>query len=184
MLMRTSRWISTAALLLAMLAAAATAGDLPRKAPDFAIGMAGGKILTLSQYKGKAVIVAFILTYCSHCQMTTGVLNKLQKEYGPRGLQVLGSAVEPDAESHLALFVKNYTPAFPVGFNTQAVAGAFFQPTGKLPNMPLLAFIDKQGIIRDQREGEDEAFFGNLEQNLRKEIEALLKPAASKSNVH
>jgi cytochrome oxidase Cu insertion factor (SCO1/SenC/PrrC family) len=175
MLMRTSRSIPAAAVLLTVFAALAPAADLPRKAPDFAIGMPGGKSLPLSQYKGKAVIVAFILTYCSHCQNATAVLSKLQPEYGPRGLQVVGSAVEPDAESHLALFVKNYAPAFPVGFNTQAVAGAFFQPTGKVPMMPLLAFVDKQGIIRDQRQGDDEAYFGSLEQNLRKEIESLLK---------
>jgi cytochrome oxidase Cu insertion factor (SCO1/SenC/PrrC family) len=36
----------------------------------------------LSQYKGHPVVLAFILTYCTHCQMTVGVLSKLQNEYG------------------------------------------------------------------------------------------------------
>ena len=44
--------------------------------------MKGGQPLHLSQYKGKVVVMAFILTTCSHCQRTTGYLNKLQKELG------------------------------------------------------------------------------------------------------
>ena len=49
--------------------------------------------------------MAFILTSCSHCQMTVKVLSKLQNEYGPRGLQVLASAIEaglrlPDREGY------------------------------------------------------------------------------------
>ena len=41
--------------------------------------------------------------------------------------------------------------------------------------MPLLAFIDKQGDIRAQYEGDDPFFNEQVERNLRKEIEALLK---------
>ena len=150
------------------------AADLPRKAPDFTINLPGGKTLPLSQYKGHPVVLAFILTTCSHCQKTVGVLAKDQAEYGPRGLQVLASAIEQNAQAALPLFIQNFRPPFPVGYNTQEAAGAFMQPTGPVPMMPLLAFIDRQGNIRAQHEGE-EPFFNDLEQNLRKEIEALLK---------
>jgi thiol-disulfide isomerase/thioredoxin len=171
--MATSRWIPCTVLLFSVLLPAA---ELPRKAPDYNINLPGDKTLPLSQYKGHPVIMAFILTYCPHCQMTVGVLGKLQKEYGPRGLQVLASAIEPNAQAALPIFIKNYQPPFPVGFNTGPSAGEFIQPTGKLPQMPLLAFIDRQGNIRAQHEGE-EPFFADLEKNLRTEIEALLKPS-------
>ena len=174
--MRFSRWIPAAALLLAMLPPAAPAAELPRKASDFTIDMSDGKTITLSQYKGHPVVLAFILTTCPHCQNAIKVLSNLQKEYAPRGLQVVASAIEQDAQSHLSLFIKNFAPTFPVGYNTGAYADTLIHPTGKMPMMPLLGFIDKQGILRAQHEGE-EPFFNDLEQNLRKEIEALFLPA-------
>jgi thiol-disulfide isomerase/thioredoxin len=172
--MRSSRWIPAAAVLLGVLLPAAPAADLPIKASNFTINLVDGKTLTLSQYKGHPVVLAFILTSCSHCQMTVGVLSKLQNEYGPRGLQVVASAIETDSQAHVALFIKNFAPPFPVGYNTVAVAENLIRPTGKLPMMPLLGFIDKQGFLRAQHEGE-EPFFQDLEQNLRQEIEALFK---------
>jgi hypothetical protein len=50
-------------LLLVLLAGiSAWAADLPRKAPELAIVQPGGKQILLSQYRGKVVVVAFILT--------------------------------------------------------------------------------------------------------------------------
>ena len=76
--------------------AAAFAADpvIPRPAPDFAINLVGGQQIQLSQYKGKVVVLAFILTTCPHCQKTIGYLSAIQKEYAPRGVQVIASAIE------------------------------------------------------------------------------------------
>ena len=173
MLMASSR-LPAAAALLTLLLPVAPAADLPHKAPDFTINMVDAKPLTLSQYKGHPVVMAFILTSCPHCQNAIKVLSKLQTEYGPRGLQVLASAIEQDSQLHVRLFIRNFAPPFPVGYNTGVEANTLIRPTGKLPMMPMLGFIDKQGILRAQHEGE-EPFFNDLEQNLRKEIDALFQ---------
>ena len=166
MLMASSRLPAAAALLTLLLPVA--------QAADFTINMVDAKPLTLSQYKGHPVVLAFILTSCPHCQNAVKVLSKLQNEYGLRGLQVLASAIEQDAQLHVRLFVKNFAPPFPVGYNTGAEPYTLIHPSGKVPMMPLLGFIDKKGILRAQHEGE-EPFFNDLEQNLRKEIEALFQ---------
>ena len=164
-----------AGLLLSTLALSLAAADLPRKASDFTIHQVDGKTLTLSQYRGHPVVLAFILTSCSHCHATVKVLAKLQTEYAPRGLQIVASAIEQDAQSHVNLFVRNFSPGFPVGYNTGAEADILIHPTGKLAMMPLMGFFDKQGVMRSQHEGE-EPFFSDLEQNLRKEIDGLFLP--------
>jgi cytochrome oxidase Cu insertion factor (SCO1/SenC/PrrC family) len=112
MLMASSRLPAAAALLTLLLPFAPAA--------DFTINMVDAKPLTLSQYKGHPVVLAFILTSCPHCQNAVKVLSKLQTEYGPRGLQVLASAIEQDSQQHVRLFVKNFAPPFPVGYNTGA----------------------------------------------------------------
>src|SRR3954469_8307783 len=159
---------------------AAAAQQIPRPAPQFTINLNGGK-LQLSDYKGKAVVLAFILTTCSHCQATTGVLTRLQAEYGPKGLQVLESAIDDGAEAFVPRFVQSFGPTFPVGFNNFQVAQAFMQhPPMKIMNMPGLVFIDRQGnIVAQYTGGDPDMQEGVQERNVRAQIEKILKPAAA-----
>ncbi|HVN06182.1 MAG TPA: TlpA disulfide reductase family protein [Bryobacteraceae bacterium] len=157
----------------------AGAADLPRPAKDFAIKLTGGKQIQISQYKGKVCVLAFILTTCPHCQKTVGFLSALQKELGPRGLQVVASAIEDGASTHVTDFVQRFQPGFPVGFNELQPAEDYLQHPAMLRLlMPQLIFIDRHGVIRAQYSGDDKFFADNQQQNLRTQIEALLKPAA------
>jgi thiol-disulfide isomerase/thioredoxin len=174
-----SRRITAGAALVCALLAAAQAAELPRRAPDFTINLMGGKTLLLSQYKGHPVVLAFILTYCSHCQKTVGYLTKVQNEYGPRGLHVLAAAIETNAQLAMPNFLRNFPTPFPVGYGAPDSALGFMQhPAAKIPMMPMLAFVDPQGNIRAQYEGDDPFFNEQAEQNLRKEVDALFKGAA------
>jgi len=170
--------VTTALTLLTMSMAPARAAILPRPSPDFAINLGQGKQIRISQYKGKTVVVAFILTYCSHCQKTIGVLSKAQNDYGARGLQVLASATEDMAAAALPGFLRQFDPPFPVGVNTTAEFIDYMQhPTMLQLYMPGLVFIDKDGVIRAQYEGRD-AFLeeSGVEKNIRAKIEEMLKP--------
>jgi hypothetical protein len=171
--------LSTLALLPAI-AAVVHAANLPRQSHELTVGLDNGKKVLLSQYQGKVVAVCFILTTCPHCQKTIGFLIKAQKDFGPRGFQVLASAIEPDAAAHVAGFVKQFNTPFPVGSNDPMIAIAWMQHPPMLgPHMPMLAFVDRQGNVRAQFEGDDEKFFNDQqEQNLRNQIEALLKDGA------
>jgi peroxiredoxin len=169
----------TGSLAISVLLAAAAAQQVPRKAPEWTISSTGGKPIALSQYKGKAVLLAFILTTCPHCRMTVGYLAKDQQTYGPRGFQVLASAIDQGVPGVIPPFVKEFQLPFPVGYNTDGNAMLAFMGYGRdhLPHMPILLFIDRQGTIREQHEGSEEQgyFNGQQEQNLQKSIEALLK---------
>ncbi len=161
-------------------AAVAVATDLPRPSPDFTIKTLDSKPLSVSQYKGKVVALAFILTYCPHCQKTVGYLTTIQKDYGPRGFQVLASAIEDMAAMALPDFLKRFHPTFPVGYNERdSVLGYLQHPAMFKLMMPQLVFIDRQGVIRAQFSGDDKFFGDDQEKNLRDQIESLLKETAS-----
>jgi len=166
--------------LFAASAALLTAADVPRPSPDLVVHLNGGGKATVGQYRGKVVAVCFILTTCPHCQKTIGFLIKAQNDYGPRGFQVLASAIQGGAEQAVPGFIQEFHPTFPVGFNDVRTAMDYMQhPPFLNPHMPLLAFVDRQGVIRAQHEGDDPKFFSDdLEQNIRKQVEELLKPAA------
>jgi peroxiredoxin len=157
----------------------------PRQAPEIQIQVPGGTAIQLSQYKGKPVLLAFILTTCPHCQHTTGILVKLQNEFAAKGLKVIECAVNSTADVLIPDFVKTYKTSFPVGYNFDVdfILGPFLQlPKEKTPTMPILVFIDRRGMIRAEYQGADDFISSpNQEQNIRAEIQKLLpRPAASR----
>jgi thiol-disulfide isomerase/thioredoxin len=165
-------------LCAAVWSASLQAAPVPRKSPEFAINTMDQKQILLSQHRGKVVALLFILTGCPHCQATTGVLTKLQKEYGARGLQVLSAAIEDTAARDVPRFIQQFQPAYPVGFANRLSVGQYLQsPPGGRMMMPQLVIIDRSGMIREQHTG-DEPYFqeGVQEKNLRASIEALLGP--------
>ena len=154
---------------------AAYAQQVPRPAGEFAIKMPNGQITLLSQYAGKVVVLAFISTTCSHCQHTTQVLSSLQNEYGPRGVQFLAAAFNPDAAQLVPGFITQFRPTFPVGSADRDSVLEYEQASLAKPNfVPELIFIDRGRVIRAQHNGGDE-FFKEQEKNTREMLDTLLK---------
>ncbi|MGD0499545.1 MAG: TlpA disulfide reductase family protein [Bryobacteraceae bacterium] len=166
-----------AAVCAAVLAvSAAPAADIPRKPPDFAVDLGGGKQVKLSQYQGELVALLFILTTCPHCQAAIRCLIQEQNQFGARGFQALASAIEQDAPANVPAFVRQFQPPFPVGYNQLRPVQDFMQlPPMVGPRMPLVAFIDRQGIVRAQYGGND-AFFADdqMAKNIHLKIVELL----------
>ena len=170
--------IRSIGVLLLSLTVLTPAATLPRPSPDFAIHLTPSGKVSPTVYKGKVVVLAFILTTCSHCQHTTQILTGLQREYGPRGLQVLAAAFNPMANMLVPDFIKQYQPSFPVGYTDRIPVHSYLDhPETMQMYVPVLVFIDRKGMIRHQYLGDD-PFQQNQEKNLRDTIEALLKESA------
>lgn len=173
------------ALIAALLTfGAASADEIPRPSPGFTILMNSGSPIQVAGYKGKTVVVIFLLTTCPHCQKAVRTLSKLQNECGPRGLQVLGCAIDDMASMYVPDFVKKFKPAFPVGFSLRDPVLNFLQhPVMLRLMMPQLVLIDREQIIRGQYAGDHSIFQGDQEANLRALIEPwLAKPAGQKKS--
>jgi len=148
--------------------------------------MPNGQIALLSQYAGKVVVLAFISTTCPHCQRTSQVLSAIQGEYGPRGVQILAAAFNPDAAQLVPGFIAQFKPTFPVGSADRDSVLEYEQASLAKPNyVPELIFIDRGRVIRAQHKGEDSAFFNDQEKNIREMLDTLLKePVKSARAAH
>jgi thiol-disulfide isomerase/thioredoxin len=179
--MRFRHSLTAFALLLTGLAAYAQ--QVPRPAGEFAIKMPNGQVTLLSQYAGKVVVLAFISTTCPHCQHTTQLLSSLQNEYGPKGVQCLAAAFNPDAERLVPAFIAQFKPTFPVGSADRDSVLEYEQASLAKPNyVPELVFIDRGRVIRVQHNGGDD-FFKEQEKNIRETLDTLLKePVKSAHN--
>lgn len=165
----------TALACLSMGHCVAWAADLPRKCPDFEIHLADGRNLSPAQFKGKIVALALISTTCPHCQHYTQTLGAIQKEYGPRGVQIVAAAFNDDAKTLLPLFLQQFQPQFPTGWVDRTAALNFMQISILNQGyVPKIAFIDRAGMIQKQFEGQDQ-FFVDPDKSTRATLEEMLK---------
>ena len=165
-------------LALLLVISLCSAAQVPRKAAEFVIQNPDGKQLLLSSYRGKPVVLALMFTTCQHCQKMAPVLSRIQTEYAPKGVQVLGATFDAGAAFGVQTFIKAFGVNFPCGYSNNKAVMEFLQsPPDVPPVVPGLVFIDRAGIIRGQFIG-DEKFLSNPEANIRAEIEKLLKRPA------
>jgi peroxiredoxin len=154
------------------------AGTLPRKAPaDFRIHRKDGTDLPLRGFRGKVVLVACIHTACKHCVAYVQTLNAVQREYGPRGVQVLGVAFDDHAREQLPAFLRQNQTAFPLGWAEPAAVNSLVDPpvAGTYRLVPEIVLVDRRGNIQMQFEGESN-FFQDPERNTRWALEQMLSP--------
>lgn len=175
------RHVLAGLLATALFVSSAFSATIPRKAGEFGFELPNGKQVLISQYRGKAVVLAFFSTTCPHCQNTSRTLQRFQTEYGAKGLQVLGVCFNDMAKLLTPEFVQKFGLTYPVGFSLpQPVLDYVQHPMTQVPYVPMIVFIDKTGMIRAQFGGADD-FFKNEEVNMRKNILNILgeKPPAA-----
>jgi peroxiredoxin len=158
--------------------------EVPRPAPQISIDMPDGSKLPLNKYKGKVIVLEFLLTDCPHCQQCSQTVSRLNKEYGPKGLQPIGAAINADAAAKLQNFIQQNGVNYPVGLFDNDKAHEFLQHSVMMAMpMPQLVFIDRKGVIRSQYSG-NSPFFTDEERNMRAAIEELLKEPAGAAPAH
>jgi thiol-disulfide isomerase/thioredoxin len=154
-----------------------------RKAPElkFVIPSEGQK--TLSQYEGKVVALEFIFTTCPHCKAASHMMTKLQREYGPRGLQVIDIAVNPNSDLLVDDFAKEQQVNFPVGWTQSDTMTTFMGFSPGRYVVPQLVLIDRKGFIHYQTPATEDEKWDRMmkEETIRQHIEQLLWAKSSKN---
>jgi len=115
-------------------------------APEFTLESLDGKTVSLSEFKGKAVLVNFWATWCGPCKIETPWLVELQNEYGSQGLQIVGVAMDDSGKDEIARFAKDMGMNYPVLLGKEAVGEAY----GGVPALPESFFIGRDGKIVDK----------------------------------
>lgn len=141
--------------LLMLCLAGALAAKTPRPLAHVPIRGSDGKPIDLRHYRGRTLILMIFSTACGDCIHMIGLLNNLQQQLGPKGLQVIGAAGDPVAQYTLGPFVQRYRPSFPIGYiDKDEIIKVAEIPNGVRPVVPILLFIDKWGMVREQYYGD------------------------------
>jgi thiol-disulfide isomerase/thioredoxin len=70
----------------------------PSPAPEFTVKDLEGHDVSLSEYKGKVVLVNFWATWCGPCLTEIPWLIELQQKYASRGFVILGVAMDDEGK--------------------------------------------------------------------------------------
>jgi thiol-disulfide isomerase/thioredoxin len=134
----------------AAIPSAATASLGP--APTVSFQNLNGQTVSLSQYRGKVVLVNFWATWCEPCRAEIPELIQFQQEYGNKGFTVLGVAMDQEGKSVVAPFVakpqfqvggKDVAMNYPIVLGNDKVATQF----GGIIGLPTSYVISKRGEV-------------------------------------
>lgn len=124
---------------------------------------------SLSQYRGRIVVLNFWATYCEPCRAEMPELSAIQNEYAALGLQIIGASADAAADRAKVLqFIKETKVNFPIWTGATAADMARFGLGEALPGTVVL---DKDGKIVKVISGIVNAA------ELKKQIEAMLATA-------
>jgi len=117
------------------------ADDYKREHLDFTLKDLSGKTWTLSQLRGKVVLVNFWATWCPPCRKEMPDLEALYERFNSKGLVVLGIS-DDDAEK-VASFVSERNITFPVLFDSGHKVSGMFVVEG----LPMSFVYDREGKL-------------------------------------
>jgi peroxiredoxin len=129
-------------------------------APDFTLKDMEENSHTLSEYRGKVVLVDFWATWCPPCVVEIPHFVKLYNQYKEKGFVILGASLDNNRKK-LENFVKEQEINYPILVNSGKVSTVY-----AVQAIPTAYLIDKEGKIRKK--------FVGYRPGYEKEIEKIL----------
>ncbi len=117
-------------------------------APDFTLKTLDGQEVTLSQLKGKVVLLDFWATWCGPCRESVPHLIQLYKNYREQGFELIGMDVDKGDVETVRRFVKSMDIPYPVVVTPEDVVRSY-----RVSGIPATFLIDKEGKIREKIAG-------------------------------
>jgi len=137
-------------------------GDI---APDFTLKDMNGNALTLTDYKGKTVMIEFWATWCPPCKELIPTLEVLYKKYRGKGFIILALVSEDEGKETIKSFIKEYEITYPVLLANKETIKRY-----GISSIPVSFIINKEGRIVNRHLGNTP----DLMQELTADIERLL----------
>ncbi|MDT4897691.1 MAG: hypothetical protein QOH25_2768 [Acidobacteriota bacterium] len=118
---------------------------LPASALETELKTIDGKAFKLSDLNGKVLVIDLWATWCGPCRSSTPELVNLQKEFGERGLEVIGLDIDPDSDSpeDVKAFANEFKVNYKLAFANSELARSIMRGN----NIPQSIVIGRDGKI-------------------------------------
>jgi thiol-disulfide isomerase/thioredoxin len=112
-------------------------------APDVSLKTLDGKTVSLSQYRGRVVMLNFWATWCPPCRAEMPSMERLNKAMNGLDFVMLAVNVEEDGAQVVTTFLQSNPHSFPVLLDSNAMA----QNAYEVFRFPETFIINKDGVI-------------------------------------
>lgn len=100
---------------------------------------------TLAVFRGRVLIVNYWATWCTPCREEIPIFVRLQQEYGPKGLQFAGIAI--DQADKVRAFAREFHINYPLFIGGVEALNLARQAGNKAGALPYTLVVDRTGNI-------------------------------------
>jgi len=119
-----------------------------RIAPDFALATPDGKIVHLSDYRGKAVLINFFGTTCVPCREESPHLEEMQKRNAARGFEIIGIDMYGSSNDAMEKYRNDFGTTYVLLHGNDTVGDQY-----GVGGLPASYFVNARGAIVASTEG-------------------------------
>ncbi|MFQ5598326.1 MAG: TlpA disulfide reductase family protein [Nitrospiria bacterium] len=112
-------------------------------APDFTIKQLEGGQSSLSEYKGKVVLINFWATWCGPCKAEMPSMELLYQTYPRDDFEILAVSIDIDPNAPVKEFIQDFGFTFPVLLDNQFIVNERYQ----VRVVPTSVVLDRRGVI-------------------------------------
>ena len=120
-----------------------------KAAPDFSLKDVNGKVVKLSDYKGKVVLLNFWATWCGPCKIEIPWFKEFETTYKNQGFAVLGVAMDDDGWEAVKPYLTDKQVNYRVVVGNDQVSMLY----GDVESLPTTFVIDREGRIASMHIG-------------------------------
>lgn len=116
-----------------------------KAAPDFKLGSLNGETVSLSDYRGKKVILNFWATWCPPCKAEMPHMQNFYEKNANEGIEIVAVNLTniDNGQEAIESFVADYGLTFPILLDKEGMIGPQYQAF----TIPTSYIIDSNGII-------------------------------------
>jgi len=118
---------------------------VPERLPTFSLADRTGKPTSIATWRDKSLIINFWATWCAPCRHEIPLLESLSREWGGRGVEVVGIAV--DHRDQVLAYADELKIAYPLLIGEQDALDVAAELGFEAPVFPFTVFTDRRGEV-------------------------------------
>jgi peroxiredoxin len=113
-------------------------------APNFQLRDMNGRVVALSDLRGKVVLVNFWATWCGPCRVEMPAMERLYRAYDRKDFEILAVSTDAQGVAVTRPFQQENKLTFPILHDADFRVGLSYGAR----TLPMTFMVDRQGIVR------------------------------------
>lgn len=119
------------------------------EAPNFQLRDLAGNMVSLSQLRGKVVLLNFWATWCGPCRIEMPAMEQLYRSYSRKDFEILAVSTDAQGASVTRPFQQEMGFTFPILHDADYRVGLMYGAR----SLPMTFMVDRNGIVRQKVPG-------------------------------